>query len=185
MKFWIPLAATVALGLLYPYFRLIIKRLRCMKKIKELCRAKGYRMYETGALRILCSNRSKKCDLYIETENEIFAIKLFGVLKRRRTLILKENRDYIIRSYIVILSYVARLCFPIDRKPGRMPKYDFEYKLKDEWKKKPLRRVLLINPVCTGMIYSSESGYRAGLAGDSFCGMTVHTASSFIELIKE
>ena len=183
MKFWIPFSAVIALLLLYPYFRFIFKRLSCMKRIKKLCRERGYSIHKTGLFRIFSSNRSKECDLYIETEKEVYAIKLFGVLRRRCTLIIKENGDYFIRGYIVILSYAANLTFPIDRRFKRFPDYDFENKFNGECNK-PLKRVLLINPICTGLLCESKNGWRAGLAGDEMCGVSLHTVGSFLECIK-
>ena len=184
MKFWLPISAVVALLALYPYLRFIFKRIISMKKIKRLCLERGYRIHETGRFTIFSTNRAKGCDFYIETEKEIYAIKLFGVLRRRCSLVIKENGDYFIRGYIVILSYAANLNFPVDRRLKHMPEYDFEYKYNGECQK-PLKRVLLLNPICTSLLCESKNGWRAGLSGDEISGkMRLYTVNSFIESIK-
>ena len=77
----------------------------------------------------------------------MFAVKLFGMPRRLSILILKENGEYFIRSFIALISYGGGIRFPINGKPKPMPAYNFRYKYRDEWEIKTPRRVLLVNPV--------------------------------------
>ncbi len=131
----------------FSYIRCLFKRLRCMIKIKKLCRNKAYKLYPTHPLWFFGGKRGEKCDLYIETPNEIFAIKLFGMPRRRTVLMFKDNGEYFIRSFIALVSYGSVMSSPINSKAKPLPAYNFRYKYKDEWEIKTPRRVLLINPV--------------------------------------
>ena len=147
MNFLYVLISIVALIALFPFIRCFFKRLNCMSKIKKVCRSKGHKIYVTNPLWFLGSKHATKCDLYIETENEVLAIKLFGMPRRLSILVLKENGEYFIRSFITLISYGGGIRFPINGKPKPMPAYNFRYKYRDEWEIKTPRRVLLVNPV--------------------------------------
>ena len=147
MKFWYALIGIIALIVFFPYIRCFFKRLKCAGKIKRLCRSKNYKIQATHPLWFFGSKHAKKCDLYIETANEVFAVKLFGMPRRLSVLILKENGEYFIRSFIALISYGGGIRFPINGKPKPMPAYNFRYKYRDEWEIKTPRRVLLVNPV--------------------------------------
>ena len=147
MEFWYALIGIVAVIALFPYIRCFFKRLKCAHKIKKLCHTKEYKTYPTHPLWFLGNKHAKKCDLYIETANEVFAVKLFGMPRRLSILIFKETGDYFIRSYIALISYGGGIRFPINGKPKPMPAYNFRYKYRDEWEIKTPRRVLLVNPV--------------------------------------
>ena len=91
MEFWYALIGIVAVITLFPYIRCFFKRLKCEGKIRKLCRTKGYKIFSTHPLWFLGNKCGKRCDFYIETENEVFAVKLFGMPRRLSILILKEN----------------------------------------------------------------------------------------------
>ena len=148
MEFWYALIGIVAIIVFFPYIRCFFKRLKCANKIKRLCQNKNYKIHATHPLWFLGSKHTKKCDFYIETANEVFAVKLFGMPRRFSVLVLKENGEYFIRNFIALISSIGQgIRFPIDSKPKPMPVYDFRYKYRDEWEIKTPRRVLLVNPV--------------------------------------
>ena len=132
-------------------------------------------MHATHPLWFLGGKHAKKCDLYIETANEVFAIKLFGMPRRLSLLILKENGEYFIRSYIVLLSKFAGTHFPVfDRKPKPMPIYDFRYRYKNEWEIKTPRRILLVDPVSMEVRRQPQHGSEEIVgAGDIVNGMEI------------
>jgi len=175
MEFWYVLIGIAAFIVLFPYIRCFFKRLFCVGKIKRVCRHKGYIMHATHWLWFLGGKHAKKCDLYIETANEVFAIKLFGMPRRLSILILKENGEYFIRSYIVLLSKFAGTHFPVfDRKPKPMPIYDFRYRYKNEWEIKTPRRILLVDPVSMEVRRQPQHGSEVIVGvGDIVNGMEI------------
>ena len=174
MEFWYALIGIAAVIALFPYIRCFFKRLKCANKIKRLCRNKNYKIHATHPLWFLGSKHAKKCDLYIETANEVFAIKLFGMSRRLSILILKDNGEYFIRSFIALISYGGGVRFPINGKPKHLPLYDFRYKYKDEWEIKTPRHVLLVNPVSMEFRRQPQHGSEVIVgAGDIVNGMEI------------
>lgn len=168
------LVGGICVLLLTPFIRLFVKRIRCMKKIKKICNERGYKTYVTHPLWFFGSKHAKKCDLYIETANEVFAIKLFGMPRRRTILVLKENSDYFIRSFIAFAPYGSAIRYPIDSKLKHMPTYNFRYKYKNEWEIKTPRRVLLVNPVSMEFRRQPQHGSEVIVgAGDIVNGMEI------------
>ena len=186
MEFWILLIGIVTLVVLFPYIRCLIIRLSGIGKIKKVCKIKGYILYPTHKFWCLGSKRSLKCDIYIETENDVFSIKLFGMPRKRSVLIINENQEYIIRNYIVVFSYSPGVREPFDSKPKQMPAYDFRYKFKNEWESKALHNVLLVNPAPMEFIRRPKNGGDVPIgSGDMVDGTQIYCTSFFIEYLKK
>ena len=181
VEFWYVLIGALALIILFPYIRCFFKRCVCMKKIKKLCKRKGYRLCATHPLWFLGGKRSRRCDLYVECANEVFAIKLFGMPRRLSVLVIKENGEYFIRSFIAMVSYGGSVRFPIDGKPKRMPAYDFRYKYKEEWEIKTPRHILLVNPVSMELRRQPHHGGELIVgAGEIVNGMEIDSLSRLL-----
>ena len=133
--------------LAFPTIRFLYKRLICLYKISKVCKKNGYRVVPTHPFWFLGDKHSKKCDLYIETETQVFAVKLFGATRRRVALIFKEGGEYYFRRFIAIMSYGSVARFPINQKARVLPNYDFQYNYCVGWQIKTPRRILLVNPV--------------------------------------
>lgn len=176
MDFWYVLIGVVALVVIFPYARCLVKRLSCMFKIKGVCRRKRYKLHKTHFLWFLGSKRAKRCDCYIETPNEVLAIKLFGTLKRSTVLIFKENGEYFIRGFISSMLHGSSFHFPTDGKPRPLPEYDFQYKYRNEWKLKTPRRIVWVNPVSMDFCYQPKQGSETVInAGDIVNGVEIES----------
>ena len=185
MEFWYALIGIAAVYTYIYYIRCFFKRLKCANKIKRLCRNKNYKIHATHPLWFLGSKHTKKCDFYIETANEVFAVKLFGMPRRLSILILKENGEYFIRSFIALISYGGGIRFPINGKPKPLPVYDFRYKYRDEWEIKTPRRVLLVNPVSMEFKRQPQHGSEVIVgAGDIVNGMEIYSLPRFLGYLE-
>ena len=181
MEFLYALIGIVAIIVLFPYIRCFVKRLSCAGKIKKLCREKGYKMHAAHPLWFLGGKYGAKCDLYVETANELFAVKLFGMPRRRSVLIFKENGEYFIRRFIGFSSYGSAIRYPIDGRSRRLPQYDFRYKYRDEWEIKTPRHILLVNPVSMEIRRQPKNGAEVIVgAGDTVNGMEIESLSRFL-----
>ena len=182
MEFWIFLLSLIVLFLAFPYLRCFVKRLICFGKIRRLCRKKQYRLFGTHLLWFLGGKHSVRCDCYIETPSEVYAVKLFGTGRRRAVLVFKENGTYFVRHFIALISYVGLAArFPIESKPRRLLAYDFRVGYRDAWEIKTPRHILLVHPVCMEIHYRPERGAEVILgAGDTVGGMELMTLSRLL-----
>ena len=181
MYLWLTLLSLVALIALCPYVRCLIKRLICMKKIKKTCRKKGYSLHPTHPFWFFGSRYAKRCDAYVETPNEVFAIKLFAIPKRHTVLVFKENGEYFVRRFLAFLSWGSSIRFPIDGRHHPLPLYDFRYEYQRTWEIKTPRRILLVNPVSMEFRRRPSHGSETILgAGDIVNGMEIHSLSRLL-----
>ena len=185
MDFWYALIGVVAFVAFFPYIRCFFKRLICLKKIKKECQRNGFHLHATHLLWFLGRKRSKKCDLYIETASEVFAVKLFGTPRRSISLVLKENGDYFIRSFIIFIYYGTGLRYQIDHKPKPVPVYDFQCQYKERWKSKTLRQILLLHPVSMEVCHQPQHGGEKILcAGDRVGNMEIASLPYLLNALK-
>lgn len=182
MEFWIFLFGIVAFFVVFPYIRCLVKRMICLRKIRQVCRKKQYTLYRTHPLWILGRKGGGICDCYIETPNEIFAVKLFGMPRRLTVLILKESGEYVIRSFLAILPFVR---FTFHTKPRRMPDYDFRARYRDAWEIKTPHHILLVHPtsmeICRQPLRGAE---RIVGRGEVVNGMELYALSGFLGALE-
>lgn len=155
MEFRLCIVGIVIVCFCFPYIRCIFKRIDLLIKIKKICWKKGYILQATHPLWFLGGKEGKNCDCTIETEKELFAIKLFGVLRRRSVLVFTENREFYTRILVGMLLLIRE---SFDSKARLFPKYDFSMKNKAISGAKKLRKILLVNPVPMEVLMQAENG---------------------------
>ena len=158
------LICVVGIGMVcfcFPYIRCLFKRMNLLFKIKGVCKAKGYQLCGTHGLWFLGGKNGKKCDCYIDTTEELFAIKLFGMPRRRRVLVFTEKKEYFTRILVGMLLLIRET---FDSKAKPLPEYDFTIQGSTVSKEKKLRKILLINPVPMEMLMQAERGKDAKLS---------------------
>lgn len=123
-----------------------------------------------------------KCDFYVETPTEVYAVKLFGMKKKTAELIFKQNGEYFERHYLALISNNGGgVRFPMEKKPKKLPDYDFRHRYRMEWEIKSPHNVLLINPVCREIHRQVQHGVEKLLgAGDVVNGMEIYSLSRFL-----
>lgn len=178
MTFVAILSAAVLTALLYPPLRWIFKRLICARRLTRFCREKGFSLHPTHRLWFFGHRRREVCDCYIETPGEIYALKLFGALHRRRTLIFTARDTYYFRSFLTLMGLTN---FHFDGKPRPLPAYRFQLQYRDEWALKTPHHVLLINPISVDIRRRATNGAEEILgAGDVVCGMEIQSLSRLL-----
>lgn len=139
----------------FPYIRCFFKRLSLLSKLKNACLEKGYRLQRTHPFWFLGGRNGKRCDCTIETAEEVLAIKLFGMPRRKRVLVFTEKREYFTRILVGMLLLIRET---FDGKARQLPEYDFTCVNKEVSGEKKLRKILLVNPVPMEMLMQSERG---------------------------
>lgn len=182
MEFWIALAAVAAVILLAPRVRWLGKRIVLAVRLKRVCKKQQFSLHGAHAFWFLGGRGARRCDVYIETPTQVYAVKLFGVGRRRAVLVFKENGTYFVRHFLALLSNFGQAVrFPIESKPRRLIAYDFRVGYRDEWEIKTPRNMLLVHPVCMEIHRQPERGAEVILgAGDTVGGMEMVTLSRFL-----
>ena len=184
MGFWDVLIVVIAFVALIPYIRCFVKRLIFRSKTKRTCLKKGYRLHTTHAFWYFGSKYSKRCDFYIETDNNVFSVKLFGMPNRRAVLVLKGNDKFFVRRFFLLTHAISIVLWPINSKDKKLPSYDFKFGYKDEWENKVFNKVLLVNPVGMQFRYVSNRGAETMVRdGECVNDMKVISLSEFLSRI--
>ena len=169
----------------FPLLRCFIKRIILVIKIKHLCQKRNYRLHKKPFW-FLGNKWTKNCEFQIETPTDIYAIKLFGLPRHRRMLILEPNEKFFIRRTIIMFAYTAGMAvFKIDGRSRRMPFYHFECPKDSDKSFKPLHKVLLVHPVT--MTIHRRLSHGAELIvrdGDVVNGMEIYCLSGFLEMLN-
>ena len=158
------LMCVVGIGIVcccFPYIRCFFKRLSLLSKIKNACREKGYRLQGMHPFWFLGGKNGKRCDCMIETAEEVLAIKLFGMPRRKRVLVFTEKKEYFTR-FLVGMLLLIRESFDSKAKP--FPEYDFTCVNKEASDDKKLRKLLLVSPVPMEMLMQTERGRESKLS---------------------
>jgi len=181
MNFYIAFASFATVVLLYPYVRCFVKRIVMAKKLKKMCRTNGFSLYPTHPFWMLGRRGGACCDFYVETEEKILSVKLFGVPRRSLMLVFTEDGKYFFRR-ILVIRYKP---YPIDRRQHLLPNYDFRYRFRKEWELKTPMRILLVNPVSHEIRRRTRTGGENIVgAGETASGMLVYPLSRFIGLLE-
>lgn len=166
---------------IYPYVRCFFKRLLCFLKVKHFCRKMRYDLYGTHSFWFLGSKHNSMCDFYIETPEEVYAVKLFAMLHRRSMLIFREGGSYFVRRFVGVLW----IPFFWNSELKSLKNYAFRYKYKDEWKRKRTHNVLLINPISMDIFRQAINGYEDAVGlGDEVNGMEIYSLSRLLATVE-
>ena len=181
MKFWIILICVIISVLSYPFLRFLIKRIILSRKIKKLCKEKGFTLHRTHLFWMLSGRNYKKCDFYIEAYDSIYCVKLFNTPKWSNMLLFTDDNKYFFREIITVRSTP----FYSDKKLRTLPLYDFRVKYKDEWGLKTFYNVLLVHPVCHEIRKRTTNGVESILgARDVINRMEIYSLARFIGRLK-
>jgi len=188
MKLRLFLIGIVCICLCVPYIRCFFKRLNLFFKIKKVCQEKGHILTGTHRFWWLGDKAGKNCDCVIETAEERFAVKLFGMPRRKCVLVFTENKEFFIRRFLFLVDgrFLLWIRETFESKAKPFPEYDFSFKQKENPSDKELRKILLINPVPIDMLMQEKVGKeRTVIPGDEVYGMQIANQSWLLkELTK-
>lgn len=165
---WYVLLVAALLIVVLPCCRWFFSRLMMRNRISSLCREKGYTLHTKKGW-LFGSRYGKQADFAVETENDVFAVKMFGVPQRLATLLLHTGGKYSLRR---VFSMLLQVRIPLDTNPVPFPAYDF--KVFSDGEEKPLHAVLLIHPAPLNIRTQDGEGKEKNLCcGDVFHGMKI------------
>ena len=149
MPWWSYLLIVIAILLMLPYIRFLIKRISLCFKIKSFCKQENLIFHKTSVFWWLGVKKSGGCNFYIETSNAIYSIKLFPTLNKQSCVHFWNNRSYYVEKFMVLFgTWGSSAKFSFKSRIHSLGEFDFKYKFNDEWSEKPLVPILLVNPIC-------------------------------------
>lgn len=164
-----------------PFVRWLVSRLCCQRRIQRLCRQKGYTLRPRSRFWFWGSRRSTACDCAIETNNAVYAVKLFGVPQRHATLVLCDQSKYRIRR---LLPLQLRVRFVFDTTPEPFPAYNFFACCEDIPPHKELRPVLLVHPKPLSIQQQNQELQCQDFCyNDRFCGMEIVSLHDLLRML--
>ena len=170
---------------LFPYFRILLKRISLYIRIKKACRYKGWLLLHCHAFPFFASNHAPGCDFCIETDIEIICVKLFAT--KHKNSILKftpRNQMYYFTHSLPLFSRWGQTRMTYDSKLHTLPTYDFKTNVTHISNKKQTN-ILLIHPKCYEIHGCSDDGTKHILAvGDTVYGMRLESGKTFSEYLK-
>ena len=178
--FWLLVILFVFLYVI-PGIRCFFKRISCALKLQRLCRRMNLTLHGTHALWFLGSRGRKECDCVISTPDQVFAIKLFGVMRGGRVLIFRETGEYFFRRYASILLFIFNAFDGVFR---RLPEYDFS-RGEEIAAGRPRRDILLLNPIPMEVRFQPHSGQEFVTGpGDELFGMELASISHLVRIVE-
>ncbi|MBR3765399.1 MAG: hypothetical protein IKK57_12720 [Clostridia bacterium] len=164
-----------------PAIRCFCKRIGCAVKLRRLCRRLNCTLEGTHALWFLGSRRRKGCDVVIGTPSQVFAVKLFGVMRGGRTLVIRESGEYFFRRHAAILLFLFE---PFDGAFRPLPEYDFS-KGEALAKGRIRRDILLLNPIPMEVHFQPHSGQEFVTGpGDNLFGVELASLSHLMRIVE-
>lgn len=187
MKFRLWIIGIVIVCFCIPYIRCLFKRLSLYFKLKNVCQTKGYCLLGTHPFWFLGGRDGMNCDCMIETAEELFLVKLFGMPRRKCVLVFTEKREFFIRRFLFLVE--GRFFFWIheafDSKAKPLPEYDYSLKDKAFTSDKKPRKILLINPVPMDMLMQEKvDKERTVIPGDEVYGMQIANLTWLLKELK-
>lgn len=155
------LLAVVVLMLLAPGARWLKCRMQCKRQLMAFCREHVYTLHTRRKAWHLGTRHGNQADFAIETDGDVYAVKLFGVAHKRAMLILFMDGKYSIRRFIGLSLQVR---FTFDTKPAAMPAYDFDWPEISAEKKR--HHVLLLQPEPMNILSQNREGKEAHFHGE-------------------
>lgn len=157
---------------LYPFLRFFLKRLCFFFKIKKVCKRKKI-VFHKRLFSFFSNYKSTNADFFIETENDIFIVKLIGVF-------FKHNIINFIDETHLSVKVSGILKWSSENKVKQHPVYDFRHLIDDNSLYKNIHSIILVLPTPVSVFHRSISIGN----GDKLGSSLFFTSSSFVEYIK-
>ena len=152
MDFWLTMLAIALIVIGMPYVRCFFKRLRLRRKLRRACKKVGYTIVPTHKVWFLGTRKKEMCDFHLVSQNEVISVKLFQMLRRTSSVYFIQGEEFYCEHKVfhIVSRFGGGLSFSFKTKPKELPKYDYSFGFMPEWSDKAHKKVLLINPACSG-----------------------------------
>lgn len=168
------------LGVFLFFFIIFVIR-RIIYRTKLLMRIKKKNVVNIKILNplfFISRNSTKKFDFCVETEDKIYYIKLFSILRKLSQVVFDGAKDYRYKSY-----YLRSIRYGVEEfHKMKMSQRDVEIK---EFKSKSVQKVLLFCPVCRYKVSKFVGGsIQEIFPGDYVDDYLFSNTTFFIDLLE-
>lgn len=165
----------------FPFLRCAIKRLQLQSKLKKQCANSNLRLVPLHTLWFFGNKHCKKCDVCVESPKDVYVIKLFGLPRRQRELMLLPDSRYSIRHTIAIVG-VGMAIYTFNGRTKQIPSYRFDAVGELTGTEKRLHRILLVHPIAMAIHHRLPSGAEKTVQnGDTVDGAEIFSLSGLLD----
>ncbi|MBE6632577.1 MAG: hypothetical protein E7623_07770 [Ruminococcaceae bacterium] len=181
MEFLLIIITVTAVIILWPYVRIFLKRLEMATEISKCCKKNGYKLIKNHSLWIFGSKNGNKCDFYVETPNNVYSVKLWGMPNYKTKLCFTQDGKYYVKGYGIWLLFGGHFVGGTSSRPRPVSNYDFRSNFREEWYIKNFIPVLLVNPVCADIMKEGKDKNLLPVVwGESVNGASIYKITRLI-----
>lgn len=184
MEVMVSLLAVIALILVLPFVRFFVKRISFYFRLKRVCKNYGARYLGNKFLWLFSTRNSSNCDFYVETSDVVYSVKLFESIIERTEITFINATTYSVKNFRwCILPYTWLTVKP---KVHKLPEYNFEYKIKNEFVSKNIVPIMVILPL-PGFRFNKTEDCKSELYDGTVISdqYTVYSAKGFLEKLRQ
>ena len=185
--FWLGVGVIVLCTALFPLLRLMCKRISFILRLRKVCREKEFTFTPLHRLWFFPLRGGNAFDFAVETRDDAYAVKLFGVWRRQDELRFGPADTYRIRHRLAFLSRfgegVALTLWESPEKP--LPVYRYPGTMAESYAGKLWKPLLLMHPVGYSIRLVDSYGKEAELgSGDTAIRYPITSAFQFLESLR-
>lgn len=185
--FWRGVGGLVLCIALFPVIRLFCKRVSLVLRLKKVCREKGFALTPLHRLWFLWLRGGNTFDFAVETRDDAYAVKLFGVWRKHDELRFGPGDSYLVRHQFAFLSRmgegIVMTLWESREKP--LPVYRYPQEMTDSYAGKLWKPVLLMHPVGHSIRLVDKRGSSVQIcSGDCASRYPITSAFQFLETLQ-
>ena len=185
MEVIITLFAVIAWILLFPFVRFFIKRVSFYIRLSRACKKLDAKCYGTKFMWLFSTRHSQTCDFYVEMCDVVYSVKFFESIIEDAEIKFINATTYSVINFKWCL-YLYRWIF-LEPKVHKLPKYNFEYKIKNEFITQNIVPIMIILPL-PRFYKIKQSGYSdldisdGTVVSDTY---TIYSGKGFLKQISD
>lgn len=185
--FWLGVGVLLLCVALFPIARLFCKRLSFLLRLRRVCCAKSFHFTPLHPLWLLRLRGGDTFDFAVETRDDAYAVKLFGVWRKHDEMRFGPGDAYRVRHQIAFLSCmgegVSMTLWESREKP--LPAYRYPLKMTASYAGKLWKPVLLMHPVGHSIRLVDSRGSSVQIcSGDRASRYPITSAFQFLETLQ-
>ncbi len=183
MIFYLVLILIIALVVVFPYIRMLIKRGVLLYDLKQICAEKKYILHDSHRNWIFDGIDDGHNSFYVECPEKVYSVKLLGTKSRLQFINFIDPSNYSIRKYYGhFRGVIGGVSYWEDIARKKKP-YDFTYNLPKSCSMKEIIPIVLICPV-PAMVSAMRGNTKQDLDDGDFTGEGyLYTRRRFLELL--